>query len=97
MKPIFKKQYIFPLVYLILVIICILLAFDYEGSLNSDWWLALCAITLPWSMVSIIFMWALIHGAGLEIFTVMYLTFALINAFLIYLIAKPKDKISELS
>ncbi len=79
--------------YLILVIICILLAFDYEGRLNSDWWLVLCAITLPWSLVSIIFMWALFHGAGLEFFTVTYLLFAAINTFLIYLIARPKKQI----
>lgn len=90
MKNLLKKQYIFPLAYVILVIICILLAFDYEGALDSDWWLALCAITLPWSLVSIIFMWALFHGAALEFFTVMYLLFAAINAFLIYLIARPK-------
>jgi len=97
MKVFFKKQYIFPLVYLILVVVCILMAFDYKGSLNSDWWLALCALTLPWSLVSIIFMWALYHGAGLGFFTVMYLAFAIINAFLIYLIARPKNKIENLS
>lgn len=94
---VFKNQYIFPLVYLTLVVACILMAFDYRGSLNSNWWLALFGLTLPWSIVSIIFMWALIHGAGLEFFTAMYLAFAFINAFLIYLIAKSKDKIGKLS
>lgn len=81
-----------PLIYLTLVIICVFLAFDYKGSLNIEWWLILFALTLPWSLISIIFMWALIHGAGLGFFTVMYLAFALSNAFLIYWIAKPKIK-----
>jgi hypothetical protein len=96
MKNFLKKQYIFPFTYLILVVICILLAFDYEGSLNSSWWLALCAITLPWSMISLIFVWALMHGAGLEFFTVMYLSFAAINAFLIYLMARPNKEVDYL-
>jgi len=93
----FKKQFIIPVVYLLTVIIYIVLAFDFEGRLNSDWWLVLCAFTLPWSLVSVIFMWALFHGAGLEFFTVMYLFFAVINAFLIYLIAGPKNKIGKLN
>ena len=97
MKALFKKQYIIPLVYLMLVVFCILMAFDYKGSLNSDWWLALCALTLPWSLVSVIFMWALFHGAGLGFFSVMYLVFATINAFFIYLIIRPKNKVENLS
>lgn len=92
MKELCQKQYIFPLIYLILVIICILLAFDYDGRLNVGWWLALFTVTLPWSFVSIIFMWALIHGAGLGFFTVVYLLFALTNCSLIYLAARPKKK-----
>lgn len=90
MKRILQKQYLIPAFYLVLVIIIISMAFDYKGSLNSEWWLILFGLTLPWSLVSIIFMWALVHGAGLEFFTVMYLFFAMVNAFLIYLIAKPK-------
>lgn len=88
-----KIQFITPVIYLLIVVICIFLAFDFSGRLNSsDWWLALCVLTLPWSMVSVLFMWAIFHGAGLEIFTLMYLFFASINAYLIYLIAKPKNK-----
>jgi hypothetical protein len=51
MKEFLVKHYVFPLIYLIFVFVCILLAFDYEGRLNSGWWLALSAITLPWSLV----------------------------------------------
>lgn len=68
------------------------MAFDFKGSINFDWWLVLCGLTLPWSFISIIFIWALMHGAGLEFFTIMYLFFASINAWLIYLITKPKKK-----
>jgi hypothetical protein len=67
------------------------MAFNYKGSLNSGWWLALSALTLPWSLIGFIFIWALIHGAGLEFFTIMYLFFALINAYLIYRIFRPKE------
>lgn len=91
MKNLLKKQYIFPLIYFIFVIICILLAFDYKGSLNSDWWLILSALTLPWSLIGFIFIWALIHGAGLELFTIMYLFFASINVVLIHRIFRQKS------
>lgn len=90
MKDLLKKEYIFPLIYLILVIICILLAFDYRGSLNSNWWLILSALTLPWSLIGFIFIWALIHGAGLEFFTIIYLFFASINVVLIHRTFRPK-------
>lgn len=92
MEILLKKQYLIPLIYLILVVICILLAFDYKGSLNWGWWLILCGLTVPWSFVSVIFMWALMHGAGLEFFTVMYLFFALINSWFFYFIAKPESR-----
>ncbi len=97
MKNLFKKQYIIPAIYLLLTVICILLAFDYEGNVNIGWWLTLCGLTLPWSLASIVFIWALTHGAALEFFTVMYLAFALINVFIIYFIAKPKKKIDKFS
>ena len=92
MENIFKTQYILPLIYFMLVVFCITQAFDYEGRLNSNWWLVLSGLTIPWSFIGFIFMWALIHGAGLEFFTIMYIFFALINGCLIYLIIKPKKK-----
>ncbi len=95
MNNLFKRQYIIPLIYVLVVVICVLLAFDYEGDVNLGWWLALCGLTLPWSLLSIVFIWALTHGAALEFFTVMYSAFALINAFIIYLIARPKKKIDK--
>ena len=78
----------FPLliiiVYLVAVVLCIFLAFDYAGAINLNWTLVLIALTLPWSLVSIVFVWALIHGAGLEFFTVMYLIFAGVNSSIFY-------------
>jgi hypothetical protein len=79
-----KLPLIIPALYLLAVIACILLAFDFKGDINLDWTLVLIGLTLPWSIVSIIFMWALIHGAGLGFFTVMYLAFAGINALILY-------------
>ena len=82
-----KFPFILPVIYLLAVIVCVLLAFDFTGRINSEWVLALIGLTLPWSVVSVFFMWSLVHGAGLEFFTVMYLVFAGINAFIIYLIS----------
>ncbi|HEX9959526.1 MAG TPA: hypothetical protein VGB00_01170 [Pyrinomonadaceae bacterium] len=81
-----KKCLIAIAIYLIAVITCIYLAFDFEGSIDTTWTLILFIITLPWSMVSIMFAWALIHGAGLEMFVVMFMAFAIINSLLIYMI-----------
>lgn len=72
------------IVYLGAVVLCISLAFDYAGAINIDWTLVLIGLTLPWSLVSIVFTWSLIHGAGLEFFTVMYLIFAGANSLIFY-------------
>lgn len=90
-----KKCLIAIAMYMIAVIACIFMAFDFAGSIDATWWLALFIITLPWSIVSVLFMWALAHGAGLEMFMVMYLSFAVINSLLIYMAFgrfKPGDK-----
>ena len=86
MKKILKSKFpvIVVLLYLLAVGICLFMGFNFEGSINPFWMLGLIVLTLPWSIVSIIFSWALIHGAGLEFFAVMYLIFAGINSLLIY-------------
>ena len=71
-------------IYLAAVIVCIAKAFDYAGAINFNWTLVVIALTLPWSLVSILFAWALIHGAGLEFFTFLYLAFAAINSAIFY-------------
>lgn len=90
-----KFLFILPVIYLLAVIVCVLLAFDFTGRINSEWVLVLIGLTLPWSIVSVFFMWALIHGAGLEFFTVMYLVFAGINAFILHCIGSAICKYYE--
>lgn len=64
----------------------IFLAFDFEGRTNSTAWEVLAILTLPWSIVSVLFLWAISHGSGLESFAIMYGVFGLVNARLIYLV-----------
>src|SRR5829696_1059776 len=85
------SKWLIPLLYLIVVLICLLIAFDFQGSMRSSTaWLVAVGLTLPWSIVSVLFMWALFHGAGLEFFTVIYMAFALINAYLFHRLLRVK-------
>lgn len=68
-----KIQITVSIVYLSAVIACLLLAFDFQGEVNLNWAFALIALTLPCSAISIVFVWGLIHGAGLDFFTLFYL------------------------
>jgi hypothetical protein len=79
-----KWPLFFSAFYLVGVAACIYLAFDFNGATNADMWLVLFVLTLPWSIISIVFIWALMHGAGLSFFACMYGTFALINSWLLY-------------
>jgi hypothetical protein len=81
-KP--KNPVIAIAIYLIAVVVCIFLAFDFDGRIDTAWTLVLIGLTLPWSLISIVFAWALIHGAGLEVFTFMYLVFAGLNSLIFY-------------
>src|SRR5262245_12138901 len=78
-----KFHLIIPGVYLLAVVVCVVLSFDYKGSI-SNWTWVLILLTLPWSSVTFFFMWALIHGAGLEYFTLVYLAFGGLNSFLLF-------------
>lgn len=79
-----KLPGIITILYALAVCICIPLAFDFEGFIDATWTLVLVGLTLPWSLIAILFSWALIHGAGLGFFTIMFLVFAGLNSFLIY-------------
>ncbi len=92
LKLLRKREFLIPAIYLIFVTVCIFVAFDFEGRIVPIAWIVLLVITLPWSIISIFFGWAIIHGVALEFFAVMYFGFAIVNAFFIYLIAKPKIK-----
>ena len=90
MNPLKSQTFgvLLPTVYMIVVISCIPLAFDYIGRIDTTWLLVLIVLTLPWSLVSVLFAWSLFHGAGLEFFTVMYVVFGVINATLMLLICR---------
>ena len=79
-----RFPFVVIIVYLGAVVFCISRAFDFAGAINIDWTLVLIGLTLPWSLVTIVFTWSLIHGAGLEFFTVMYLVFAGANSWIFY-------------
>jgi hypothetical protein len=77
--PISRPQFICSVIYLLAVIACIPLAFDFKGSINTTWTLILILLTLPCSLVSILLAWSLIRGAGLEFFAFLYIFFACLN------------------
>jgi hypothetical protein len=70
--------------YLLMVFLCILQAFNFAGAINLNWTLVVIGLTLPWSLISIVFAWSLIHGAGLEFFATMYMVFASLNSLVYY-------------
>lgn len=72
-------------IYLIAVFTCLSLTFDFKGSVDMDWLKGLLILTLPWSVVSFIFLWAISHGAGLIFFAFMYLAFAWLNCMAFYI------------
>jgi hypothetical protein len=74
-----KAQLTVSAIYLVAVIACIPMAFDFSGSIDWAWTLVLIVLTLPCSLVSILFAWGLVHGAGLEFFSLVYLTLATLN------------------
>ena len=51
---------------------------------DSDWLLLLVVLTLPWSLVCVVFLWSLIHGAGFWLFWLVFLGGGAANAFLSY-------------
>jgi hypothetical protein len=90
-----KFSNIVTALYLLSVIICIYLAFDFAGSVDGMWTLVLILLTLPWSLFCIFFAWALFHGAGLEFSTFMFTVFAGINAFILWRLFSSYDGDSD--
>ena len=77
--------------YLAAVILCLHQAFDFAPTdSNFKWFLAVIALTLPWSMVSTLFV-ILTHGTGLS-WTYMYLSFACVNSAIFYWICSRLKK-----
>jgi hypothetical protein len=67
--------------YMAAVILCTVSVAGYD---NSDWLLVLLALTLPWSVVAVIFVWSLIHGASPVLFWLVFLGGGMANALLSY-------------
>jgi hypothetical protein len=51
---------------------------------DGDWLLVLIVLTLPWSLVAVVFLWSLIHGANLGLFWLVFLGGGVANAFFFY-------------
>ena len=84
-------RWLIPIIYVVAVLICLLIAFDFDGRMRSSTaWLIAVVLTLPWSLFSVLFIWALIHGAGLELFTGLYLLFALLNGYVLHRLLRAK-------
>jgi hypothetical protein len=62
----------------------LLLTIRVLGYSDSDWLLLLIALTLPWSLVCVVFLWSLIHGASLWLFWLVFLGGGAANAFFSY-------------
>ena len=78
-----SKNIIIPAIYFLAVCTCLFFAFDFNGAVNGKLTLVLIGLTLPWSMISVLFMWALFHGAGLELFAIIFLAFGGLNTYFI--------------
>jgi hypothetical protein len=63
------------------VFFCAIRAVGYG---DGDCLMALLALTLPWSLISVPFLWSWGHGASLWFFWLVYLGGGAANAFLIY-------------
>ncbi len=78
-----KKRVVLAVVYLAIVIALIFAAFDFRGAVHPIPLLVLVAMTLPFSVLSYIGIWALIHGADIGCFSIFYLTCAAVNVWLV--------------
>lgn len=79
-----KKQHLIPAIYLLSVVICILFLFIFD---SPYWLLALFGLTLPLSILTFFFILGAIHLGDNSGIIILILIPAIINAFLIYLIA----------
>jgi hypothetical protein len=77
--------YIIPAIYLAAFIICMLLAYPF-GSENSDYFLGLFALTLPWSILAGFFILGGLHLGDDTGIIIIFSILAIINGGLLYLI-----------
>jgi hypothetical protein len=70
-------------VYVLAVLILLVLGFGIDSEVSGLCFLMVIVMTLPWSIVSVLFLWSLAHGAGLGGFSSLYLLFGVINGYLL--------------
>jgi hypothetical protein len=63
------------------VLLCTILVVGYQ---DLEFLGALVALTLPWSLVTLAFLWSLGHGASLWLFWLVYLGGGAANTFLLH-------------
>ena len=68
------------ILYAVAVLVCTIRVVGYA---DADWLLPLLALTLPWSLISVPFVWSLGHGASLWFFWSVYLAGGAANALLL--------------
>jgi len=69
------------LLYAVTVLLCTILVVGYG---EGDFMGALIALTLPWSLISLFFIWSLLHGASLWLFWLIFLGGGAANVFLLH-------------
>jgi hypothetical protein len=67
--------------YAVTVLLCTILVVGYG---DGDFLGALIALTLPWSLITVAFIWSLAHGASLWLFWLVYLAGGAANVFLLH-------------
>lgn len=86
-----KIKYIIPIVYLLIITLCIIFVFGNKDYNVPVWWKILTLLTVPWSVLIGLLAMFLLHNEITNIIAIMYLVFAGINAFLLYLGFKRKE------
>ena len=63
------------------VLLCTILVVGFG---DGNWLGALIALTLPWSLITVAFIWPLAHGASLWLFWLVYIGGGAANVFLLH-------------
>lgn len=95
MKGLVKIELVAPLIYWLVFAVCMYLASDFKPE-SLGWLLAALGLTLPWSFLTFFFVMGTLHLGDDKGAIILISITAVLNAFLIYLIAKPKKKTGEL-
>jgi RsiW-degrading membrane proteinase PrsW (M82 family) len=91
MKKIFRAEFIIPIIYLLIFVVCMFLASDFKPE-STNWVIATFVLTLPWSILTGFFVMGALH-LGDDSGAIVTLSFtAILNASLLFWICKPRKK-----